>query len=642
MDEHMTKNSSKAFFCAVKENNHEMVKKYLEQFTANNKNFFRLKDKKGNSALHYAAKQGHVELFYLLLSSYESRWFKNFEELLSTLVNEEGKTPWHYAALFGHADFFKYPADVFKHLEAHQITNQNLFWQKLKNSWLNLPDKMGYTPLHLAVIYFKNDTQKKIKRKKQVCKVLTTFLELNINQQNIHGLTALHLATQAGCFATVKILLAINFHHTNDKIDLDVMDENAMTAHDLAIKNGNQRIDNLFFLTKKTKASKLKNNHQTLGLAALKMYARNVHLDDEEFFRRLKNAKLNEIEIQEIIPLRLAARQKKYRNKSLIVAIIASLCPAFFVSVITNFFPIPLVGTLLTASIFPLAYLSFVYVSYQARMREYNAVSAETIYFSWLANYLPVCLEKFNDKCSELLNASAVLIEKIKNAENVNQLENLTVECQVIQNKYQALQQRINKVITLQPDQKPKIKTIQLSRTELKQKKELGRIDEKKSSRWINKQESVMAYIGHTADILCPLSAGIEIAATIAAFITASFAFSFPPLIIALATVGGTLLLGGVLGAVLYKACYKKDQAEIGENNRRLVLAYDTCKASVNLSQTSEINNQLQKRLNCIPSLFATKREMLAHPPKPVKKAGIRLIKTYPNFEVEAPRVTFA
>ncbi|OGT58845.1 MAG: hypothetical protein A3F14_06785 [Gammaproteobacteria bacterium RIFCSPHIGHO2_12_FULL_43_28] len=594
----MAKKHDKLFFYAVKTKNHQRIQAYIEQFDFQTIPFLEIKDETNRTIFHYAAMHGLIKLFYTLLLPAKQE-LKHNQALLQRFIHLNGKTPWHDAAQFGHSEFFQPPGD----LVAFEI------WQLLKLQWLNLPDDQGNTPLHMAVVYGKKDSKETIKRKKKTCLALTTLPELAINSQNANGNTALHVAIMGGCFETAQVLLRFARNKKNNLQDFYLKNNKELTPHDLAVQLGHQRLDNLYLLSCHPKHTKLKEQHHRIGFHAMQVYACNAHLSDEDFFKRLKLADLNQNEIREIIQLRLHNMRKKYRNKSMMVAAIASLCPAFFVSVFAEYFPIPLLGTILTGIIFPITYIPFVYVCYQSRMREHNAVTAETIYFSWLATTLSNFLKPFNRIFKTLIQEASTLAQDSCDATNEEQLSAMQTRYANLQNHYHQLLQKMSSIIECQADKKPKLVTMRLSRAELKQKKQLGQLDPKKSSHWMNRGESIRAFIGHTADVLCPLGAGVELAATISVLVASSIAVSFPPILIAAAVVSGTIFLGGLIGYVLYKACYKKDQAEIGENNRKLVIAYDACRHNQHLLKIEQLNNRLKKCLNDVHTKIQIKVE---------------------------------
>ena len=608
----MTKITAETFFDVITEGNIQYIDDYLAKYDPIE--LFELKDCKGNMVFHYAAVNGDIVLFYHLILRYVAlNKNANLSEQLFGMLNHRQKTPWHYAAQFGHSDFFKSPASIFNENVTFKEEAQTI-WLQMHASWLNLPTTNGNTTLHFAIQYDKGDADEKIKRKKQTCAALMELSALTINSQNKAGNTALHIAVIGGCFETAKVILdSAKDKKNKHQFAFDIKnnkEQGELTVNDLAAQLGRQRIDNLYLISRNPKSAKVKERNRIVGLNAVKAYACNVHLHDEEFFQRLKFSDLNEDDIHEIIQLRLETRRKKYRNKSILVAAMASLCPAFFVNVFAEYLPMTLLGVGLTGVIFPIAYIGFVYVCYQSRMREYNAVTAEAIYFSWLSTWLPGYLKNFNQKIKELISETNILIQKINQIDDIQQLANDKQHYLNLQNQYADMLKNSSKIIEFQPNnKKPKLMTTQLSRLELKRKKKLGIFDAKQSSQWISAREAFMVFIGHTADILCPLGAGIELAATISAVITGSIALSLPPFLIPMLAIGGTLLLGGLISYALYKACYKKDQAEIGENNRELVMAYDTFKHSVNLVKTQQLNRHCSQQFKDVQVALDIKEE---------------------------------
>ena len=177
-------------------------------------------DKKNESALHKAIKNNHpICVENLLLASQFT--------IQKTLVNKEGQTA----------------EDILR--KCTNIKSQ----VALAKAFSTTPDLFLRTPLHLAVINNDPDLVQ-----------LHLGLGALINEQDGDGRTALHLAAFCG---HAPIMLLLSYH---DEVNLDQVDKNGNTALHLSIESGSPNCVKILVSAKKPADKYIKNNEHLTAL----------------------------------------------------------------------------------------------------------------------------------------------------------------------------------------------------------------------------------------------------------------------------------------------------------------------------------------------------------------------------------------
>lgn len=612
--------SKKTFFFQT---NGHLLQELISKSKETSLDLCQVKDANGFTALHFAVAQGDVQSFYNILHYLKSQFETNseFTAELQNWLNTKGESPWHLAARLGKLDFFAKPSQ----------SEQEEMWQLFKPLIAEIEDGEGNSVLHAAIVYeTKSNQHNIITIKKKLVRQLIHIFKSNVYHQNRKGQTALHVATQLGCYVTAAELLKSksikkkeNKSESKEKSFLDLEDRTQKTAYAIAAKEGRQRLENAILFYKDKKAFKTKEG--IISRQEIIEDAKNVYLSDEEFIKRLKLAKvLDYKDVIEIIQIRSGIFRKKYRRSNLKLAIMGALCPAVTLAAFIGSFgglnPEPILGAIITLAVLPFVYLPFIYTCYKACSYEYSKMAAETLYFTWLSTKLAMLGKKFKSDLLQLTTRLEELTSRIKIAKNRTDLSALKKEYETIKLDYKSLCEKLNEVIEIPhvaSTKKTKIKLSQLSRNEFKHIKNLGNGDAKNNAAWVKPFESVKAFITANDDILCPLGAGLTIATSISTIFTSKVgllflgataaAFLTTPAGIALVSILATLLLGALIGFIIYKTSTQKTKASMGKLNRELVLAYDACKRNCDLDKVTQLKNHYETCLSETEGLFTEK-----------------------------------
>lgn len=588
-------------------------------------NILTLKDKNQHTALHRAVLANDIELFYQILKFAFTTSQTTFLRDLSFCQNQKGESPWHLAARLGYLNFFLVPDEKYKAI-----------WDLIYQQVFNFEDNEKNIPLHMAILFSHSANINEIKAKKKIVAALVKNPHININKKNAQHKTALHLAATHGCYETARELLSAKMKPVGDmpkkkfvnRNHFDIKDDKDQTAYTIAAKLGHQRLESAILFYKNEKQFKAKEG--ILTLQEIEADAKNPNMNDDEFIRRLKLTEGLEYDhVIQLIKLRTNLFRKKYRSKNLKMALFGALCPAVTLAAFLGGFgslgPNPLLGFALTLFLLPVVYLPFVYVSYQSRCTEYTRKTAETLYFTWLATHLLAYEKKFKNKLNYLCKA----LKEIKNA-NVTTVADLAARkerYQQIKKEYAETLTEIQNVIELPPvnsAKKPKLKLSHLSRSEFKEIKKAGRWDAAANSDWVKPLENLRAFITAKDDLLCPLGAGLTVATSIAtlivgktglAFLGATAAAFFAgPVGIAVAVIATTIVLGLIMGFVLYKTSFKHEKAEMGKLNRELVMAHDACKRSSDFTKVQKLTQKFREVDEECQQFLAKEELALDHP----------------------------
>lgn len=626
----LTKRPSQALLHAAKKGDLSQIETLLQQDPS--LDIFAIKDDEENTALHFAAAKGHVQIFYRLLKHSKEKNPQYFSDLINQCINKEGKTPWHYSALLGVSTLFHEPLG----------DDEKIIWSTLRKNWLNHADQDGNAPLHVAVFYDSKTTSYTIQNKKEIVDQLVAFDELEINKQNKEDKTPLHIAAAHGCFETSKPLFR------SGRIDFQLVDCANEKVEDCAVKAGHQRMANAILFYQKKYKAKIKTTRTHPDIPTIIQAAKNPNYTDDDFVKLLHHEKdiefMHEGKKINIVDLRITTLRKKYRSKNIKSALLGALCPAITAAAFLGGFggfssPAGGLSSLLTSIIFPVVYLPAAYVSYSVRSHEYGQLSAETLYKKWL-------IEKLNAYYAELAAISKKLHLISSNIKSASEQEREDLKSQYVEleSAYNNLKQDATQFIQFLPNKVPKMHLRYLTADEFKDKKLLGIHDHKQNFKWVEKTESVKAIVSYAADVLCPVDGGLTVGAAVMSIVaskTGGFAFLGAtgaaflggPLGIAILTVVATLGLSMLIGWALYKVSFQQERAEIGKLNRELLITHDKCKMrcgkiyDMDLDVESGLNN-VQQAFNELPPAAPSRPIAITPAPKddmstPTKQADL-------------------
>ena len=606
-----------AFIQAILQCDEAKIDEYVDHFSALDLDFLLTADRAGNTLFHYFAAHGWDIPFYRLLY----RFHLNDGSLLTLLMqlsNHHGMTPWHIAAQSGFAHFFEGPEE----------SSYQFIFEIIKNEWLNACDLNGYTPLMYAMVYSKKDNRSKIKAKVNTVSTLAKSKELQVNKQSLHHLkpdkTALHFSVMFGCFDTTERLLSYfeikkteTNHDNQQKIDLDIKDEDGQNVMDYVGFYGRKRIKRSIYDYQNpkfsSKSSKAERKLKTVEKTSLLNFANDINIFDKELLLDLKTIKDAHTAI--FVINRYHEQLREYHRAECIrSALLSALCPAFTLATTAGFLCgfSSLAGLLVTGFFFPIAYALFTYACYQDNMKEYGHVRSEAFYLEWLAGQLPLYrheVEKINNKVNQLQN-------KIEQCDGLLLLNQLKIKHQNLRKKHHELKERIDSVVTCSDGGKPKL-TLQFlpkNRKEFKEIKKLGTHDSKANSAWITRSEKCRALFGYVANILCPAGAVAEVLVAILSALGIGF-FS-NPIGIAIFTAATIVLISGLLARLLYRS-YQLNKAKMGEHNRELIQEYDRCKRHLKHIDFKKIN-QCDHQFNINNNFFMAKEQILNKVLKPL------------------------
>ncbi|PVD29254.1 hypothetical protein C0Q70_11851 [Pomacea canaliculata] len=187
------KHEKTAIFLAAEENKLQALRKLLEH--PQTRQIVNFSDQHGNSPLHIASQQGHLDVVKYLLANNADIDAKN----------EEEQTPLHLAAKFGRTNIVR------------EIIRRD-------KSVINNEDEKSNTALHLAAQYGHN-------------KMAALLIELgaHVSARNYNQWTPLDLAAAKGWTKTCHVLLS------NDA-PIDPVDKNKTTPLHLAARHGHPRV----------------------------------------------------------------------------------------------------------------------------------------------------------------------------------------------------------------------------------------------------------------------------------------------------------------------------------------------------------------------------------------------------------------
>lgn len=165
-------------------------------------------EEQGVTPLHYAVEQGNLEMVRLLTS---------FEQLNVNIKNSKGFTPLHYSLIDGNDDIAYLLFDRGADVNAQTSKEGGLL-----------------TPLHCAVE----------KGNLEMVKMLTSYVQLDVNIKNSKGFTPLYEAVVKGEVEIVKRIL----NHSSFIDSKDPHDPNSILQLFKVIKNSKEEIETLLLL----------------------------------------------------------------------------------------------------------------------------------------------------------------------------------------------------------------------------------------------------------------------------------------------------------------------------------------------------------------------------------------------------------
>lgn len=202
------------WFAAAKNGNLEKIKELSGLVNIN------IRDDKGNTALIYAAKQGHIPLVEFLLT---------IDKINVNAKNTNGYTALIMAVEDGRKNIVKLLLD-------NPNTNINIYdnygntalLQAIKNSHQDISKLLLECPkINVNIGEIRGQTAlmwAAIKGQQDIIKLLLAIPGIDINKKNDCGETALMWAVRSNCFVGIKEMLE------NPEIDLNIQDNRGKTA----------------------------------------------------------------------------------------------------------------------------------------------------------------------------------------------------------------------------------------------------------------------------------------------------------------------------------------------------------------------------------------------------------------------------
>ena len=146
------------------------------------------KNIRGKTPLHTACKHGQTEVVKILTLNMS----KLLEAVDTNLLEATGSAPLDLSCIVGRAE----PVQLLNQIDS-EIVRVHTLITLFEASLLEITDNMKNTPLHLACVGGSEDSVQ-----------LLIDSGANLNQVNIKGEAAIHIAAQHGFIAIAEILLA--------------------------------------------------------------------------------------------------------------------------------------------------------------------------------------------------------------------------------------------------------------------------------------------------------------------------------------------------------------------------------------------------------------------------------------------------
>ncbi len=634
-------------------------------------------DKNKKSALDYAIEKKNTELFILLLSVLYSEGNQKFGIHLKNIPKKKaGSTPLHLAAQLGHEQFFellsKKTADATKktmwsivndcwlnavdqngntplHLAMryHPGADDKFIGAKrhivaklvqIDDLDLSVTNANGRTVLVEAAKFGFFETAKVLLR---IYKVNNLQDEINLLEENElekkdkeEILLDMEFEESAGQKEKnkskkekkkdklVKLRPSSNLEATKKSL-LKMPDSEGRLAEEIASKEGHQQIYSNIYYYKNPKQQKIKTNTTSLNKEILENWAKDPNFSEEKFMTNLKVATfLTYQEAMSLIDLRVDSLSNSYRRKAITSVVLSSVCPAItgaaFLGTLGGLNPEPVTASIITAAAFPAFYIPFVYKCYKIRTEEFSNTAREAMRFNLLATRLPKYEQDFANRLNALEKEAVKLNTRLDLVDihtSSMELQSLNSQSEALQKGYSDLKTEMNDLMIFTNDGKSKLALSYISRPILKSKKRLGVIDPKENPDWTSSTESMDAFVAYNTDILCPLGAGLNIAAVAASLVMAKYGAAVygltavaglaGPVAALIVGVVGTLALGCLIGALIYKSSFQAERRQMGAQNRNFIDSYNNCRMKTNMDELRVKNNRVVSQLEQVKNRVA-------------------------------------